>query len=230
MTKKEMKRLEEIRLQKKEERREFLNALNSYWLDVEALERVARIKKEEFTKEDRQLALERYQVLGENGLTDTSEDKPYVWEVAKVMSKSKDGWGNYSVLEVDDYIHNIKELLAYIYFIKKFGYEEVLFADRGSEAMKSITMFVNAGAKVVGTYVPEDEFKNMVGLKFDVSELKDINSIIDCWEEQSIEVIRKANYSKFFRESEIDKVKSEATELKVVYADVIDEEKNERGE
>lgn len=175
MTKKEQKQIEAAKANdlyaKRTARKQFINEMIEFQNDVDAIRRVKRINGSDMTTKDIEDAMNRYPMLKENGyyfgrIDDDNDIEHSTMDVFYSMRKSKSmSQCSYNVPSYDhlqfgldendllvENLHGDKmETLNYLYFMKKFGYDRMVFVDNSTSSLESLTIIIEMGGKIVGT-------------------------------------------------------------------------------
>lgn len=169
MTKKELKQIEEAKRQKFIARQHFVDSLKNYYGDLEAIRRVNRINGEDPNKIDYEKVIGRYPALTENGFKQKFSDDDVIesklYKIFSCIRRSQDKYelptrgGDYDRLEknlkehdlwLDDAIHSDDEVLVLFCYMRKFGYDNLVFTDTSTAAMDALASMVEIGGVITG--------------------------------------------------------------------------------
>lgn len=187
MTKKEMKEMEKI----KEERRNelskkfdrFMRDYKNYIKDVEAVSRVASINEEyekfdgrNLKKEYTDKLLERYESL--EILKNLDGAKRTALRIAVLSYDAEDSKDRYysqqhynrrfNAIIYNESIWDFNEFKTIIEILKDFGFETVEYISCSTQAMEVINYMIKSGATVKGVSENTDSYK---GLVFDITSI-----------------------------------------------------------
>jgi len=185
MTKKEQKQMEAVQRQKLQLRRNFLDALRNYHEDISAITRVNGINGVHNAPDLKEQNLKRYPVLSENGYmvrfpvshNDINSYEHFIWAMETTDKEYR--FGDRKKFErplkddelwVQNDIFSDIELCNFIRFMKKFGYNKMVFTDRSCSATETLTTMVEMGAKFidVNRYI---EYSYRVGIVIDITSV-----------------------------------------------------------
>lgn len=206
MKKKELKELEAKKQALVDERYLFLGAVMNYQEDCKAVERVNKIngvKTEEGTYEK---LLNRYDILKEMGMKTKYEEDDVMnrfWELVRYMIRSNKADKNFGDLVssvgrddlvIDSVIWNKEQLFMYVSFMKRFGYERIIYINGSTNALEVLTWLVSMGAKVTGVAEQKDyrEKVEEMGLIVDITNVDIYGALCSthAYEKRSVENCR----------------------------------------
>jgi len=177
--------MEAVQRQKLQLRREFLDALQNHYDDIDAIYRVNAINKVSDDPDMVEKNLERYPVLTENGYLahfpkDADDINYYIHFIYAMQETDKEyRLGNGKKFErslrdnelwVKDIIWSDVELCNYVRFMRKFGYDRMVLTSTACSATKWLTDLVEMGAKIidVNRYI---EYSYDNGLVIDITSI-----------------------------------------------------------
>ena len=177
LTKKELKMIEEEKRKEQAKkitlRRHFIDALHSWWADVDATLRYCKINDVEdklngssynpsLSKEEKKRLFDRYETLKE--LINYDEDRE--WDAVYTINKTDKVYNScnadddYCILEtpldsetlfIDDTIWDQKQFDRTLELAKKLGYTKAVYISSSTSAMENVVRFIKAGCKIIGT-------------------------------------------------------------------------------
>lgn len=164
LTKKE---LEAIKNEKRNLRREFAQAINEYWNNVEAAETYLKLKGLKLEDAEREEIFHRNEILKDYKLRyeDNKEDDR-MWTAIRTIVNNYNNKHNYSReafdkyftikleeddLVTDEIIWNISQLKTLIKEAQKYGYERIFYMNNGSGAMEVVGEFLELGGVIEGS-------------------------------------------------------------------------------
>ena len=210
MTKKqEQKALEEAQKNRQYARRRFLEDLKNYELDVDAIKRVNRINGVESPANLSEDLLKRYPTLEEFSnhfdwrftYTMRRTENTYRWRTDE-MFQSKLGDNDLVVEDIRDKM----DIINLVSVMHRFGYTRILYIDRSTRALETISHLVQFGAKVVGTneYI---QYGYEGGLLIDVTEV-DIGMclVMMCEEEKDKLIKNDASWGRATKQEDLDAI------------------------
>lgn len=179
LTKKELKEREDKQNKLRKERRIFVEALKSYWRDVEATKRYYQINGikdkisyyNDLADEDEKLALlHRYECLKEYKVDyDRDSDEAHTWSIIRFIIKSYDSYNDFDnlistwtdskfekdLLQDDIFVEDIlwgeKDVDLLIKYMKKYGYKRIQYFCSSTGVAEDLYYFINKGLKIVDT-------------------------------------------------------------------------------
>lgn len=164
LTKKQLKEMEELQQAQRRLKREMVQSIESYWKDIAAMERVAKLTGNkdillngDLIKEEKEKLFANYTVL--QGLT-----KAQLVLLRTMVNNDKersaflreDKYSQMKELLPDtavwmrDLVWSEEELLEQIDLLKRMGMNKIYFTDKSTAALQELVWFTRAGAKVEG--------------------------------------------------------------------------------
>lgn len=159
MTKKEKELLLKEKQEKASLRRNMIDSLESYWKDVAATLRVAKINNEtdkltygnDLTKEEKDRLFNRYELL-----TDLNDNQIKI--LRTLVHNDRDRYESRKAKEtlpsdavwIDDIIWNEQELDDYLELFKRIGIEKIYYTNASTGALEVITWLTNRDIKIIG--------------------------------------------------------------------------------
>lgn len=184
MTKTQIKEIEMAKQEKRRLRRRLVDSVKNYWKDCEAVERVAKINKEEnmldyrgyLVEEQKTKLLSNYENLKFLVGIDYKENKS--WSVVRTIVESQNVRDNYysgttrakeylpeDSAWMNEIVWSHDEMKLYIKLFQEYGIDYIYFTNSSSGALESITSLVSLGATVIGTTIIYEDGK---GIIFDI--------------------------------------------------------------
>lgn len=165
LNKKQVKEIEELKKAQRRLRREMIEALQNYWKDVAAVERVAKLTNNndilhggELIKEERQKLYDNYPVL--EGLTISqisilrtlihNEEEKEEFLRGNKYSQFKEALPGDAIV-MKDFVWNEEELTEQLELLKRIGIKEIYFVNSSTAVLKEMVWLFRAGARIVGT-------------------------------------------------------------------------------
>ena len=157
LTKKEIQEMEELEKERLRLRLSMMEALENYWKDIAAMERVNKITGGgDVTKEVKKELFSRYKVL--EGLTDNQIDTIRVLisnrdELRRmemgIDSRMKERLPQ-DAIWLNDIVWKEEDLLEQLGLFKRIGIAKVYYTDKSTAVMAAIVWFTKAKAKIIG--------------------------------------------------------------------------------
>lgn len=165
ITKKEMEAMEELKKAQRRLRREMVESLQSYWKDVAAMERVAKLSNNNdilvggnLIKEEKDKLYSNYSILEGLTINQISALRTLI-QNEKERDEIYRGIKNPYMKEelpddaiwVRDIVWREEDLLEQIELFKRIGINKVYYTDRSTAALDAVIWFTRLGAKIIGT-------------------------------------------------------------------------------
>lgn len=234
MTKKELEQIKTVQKQKRNLRRMFLDALSSFTLDVNSIERVNRMNGVETTDEMREDALKRYPVLTENGyfIKPIKDDKALEYTSHKIiyaMRATENSYRGYGRTDgkfehglddddivIDDIDDSKMATINLISFMHRFGYKRIVFTDRSTRCLNTLSNLAEFRAKMVGAN-RNIEYGYHAGIIIDIEDV-DLGLCIEwmCSEEKRNLIKKNAEWDRPTKQEDLDAIEKKYNELNVV--------------
>ena len=165
LTKKEIKEMEELKKAQRRLRWEMKEAVQNYWKDIAAMERVARLtdnynilKGGSLIQEEKDKLYANYPVL--EGLTSSQksilrtlihndEEREEYLKDSK-YSKFKELLPGDAIV-LSDFVWKEEELLEQIELLKRLGIDQIYFTNSSTAVLREMVWLFRAGAMIVGT-------------------------------------------------------------------------------
>ena len=186
------KEREELERSLRSKRREFIEAVEGFWRDVENAEDYLKTKGEKVSEEERERLFRRYSALNEYKLNYDDDSKDgRMWSIIRfIVHGTKRNYGRGEVdkyltikleeddLYLNDIIWNIDELRLLFKEAKKYGFKRIFYMNNSSGAMETIGQALELGMVIDGnTYDVEfDRFGlifNIENVNLEEEELED---------------------------------------------------------
>ena len=187
LTKKQIKELEEIKNEKRRNRRKLIESVKNYKLDCKALARVSQMNNENKTdsygdlkEEESEKVLATYEnltwliginwrenkswsvvrtIVESENIRDSFYSQNSEYRQAKEYLKDDSVW-------IDDIIWSHEEMTLFVKILKEYGIDYIYYTDSSTACLENITSLHILGAKIIDTTNIKEEGK---GLVFDIS-------------------------------------------------------------
>lgn len=233
MTKKELKQMETEQKQKRNLRHLFLNALSNFDLDVNAIQRVNNMNGIETTEQMREDILKKYPILTENGylLHTPRDDKDIDFSNHRVIFAIRQTENTYRGylktngvfehgLDEDDIvvedIRNKLEIINLISFMHRFGYKRIVYVDRSTNCLSTLSSFVQFRAEIIGVnrYI---QYGYDGGLIIDIGKV-DLGLCIEwmCSEEKKALIKKNSELGRPTKQEDLDAIETKYNKISVV--------------
>lgn len=159
LTKKELEAIQELEQERKRLRREMMDALENYWKDISAMERVARLNgKESIKEETKEKLFNNYEVIKDltksqiNILRELIFNERDRLEYYKGYGRMKEILPQDSIWLSDSITFDIttEGLLEQFELLKRIGIKKIYYTNTSTTALDDMVWLFKIGAKIIG--------------------------------------------------------------------------------
>ncbi|MGM9543514.1 MAG: hypothetical protein ACI3T9_00875 [Romboutsia timonensis] len=159
LTKKELEAIQELEQERKRLRREMMEALENYWQDVAAMERVAKLNgKSGIQKETKDKLFSNYEVIKDltknqiNILRELIFNERDRKEYYKGYGRMKEILPQDAIWLSDSITFNIttEGLLEQFKLLKRIGIKKIYYTNTSTTALDDMVWLFKIGAKIIG--------------------------------------------------------------------------------
>lgn len=159
MTKKEMEIIEKERQEKLRLKRDLINNLESYWKDIEAVTRVAKINgdteklkyNDRLNDEETQKLLNRYENIKDLSNNQISVLRTIIHNKSDERRNILKEYLSEDSIWTNDIIWKEEDLKEMVEFLKKIGITKIYYTNHSTNALEVIVWLTKIGAKIIGT-------------------------------------------------------------------------------